>query len=141
MVNKTNNSQLVKAAKKHFSIQGIKLTNRLAVELGVGPVKKSRNFNLGSDPLSMLVFCRANRWGQGKKKGIPSKMTGINACMYLFLLAGPGYRKVMFMLRDYDEDKNRTIAEYYIDTYMHLIPEDVEIWEYDPETEVSIKLK
>ena len=51
--------------------------------------------------------------------------------MYYFLVAPPGFRKILFVLRDMSEWRQETLAEYYIRTYRHLIPEDVEIWEFD----------
>ncbi|CAM4138195.1 hypothetical protein AEBE7430_19265 [Aeromonas bestiarum] len=51
--------------------------------------------------------------------------------MYYFLAAPSDYRKIMFVLRDYSEKRKETLAEYYIRTYRHLIPEGVELWEYD----------
>jgi len=43
----------------------------------------------------------------------------------------PNYRKIMFVLYDYSEKRNETLAEYYLRTNYHLIPQDVEFWEYD----------
>ena len=51
--------------------------------------------------------------------------------MYYFLVAPPGFRKILFVLRDMSERRQETLAEYYIRTYRHLIPGDVEIWEFD----------
>ena len=56
--------------------------------------------------------------------------------MYYFLASPTGYRKIMFVLRDYNEKRNETLAEYYVRTYKHLIPENVELWEFD-ELEMS----
>jgi hypothetical protein len=51
--------------------------------------------------------------------------------MYYFSLAPKDYRKVFFILKDYSIKRNETLGEYYIRTYKHLIPDDVEIMEYD----------
>jgi hypothetical protein len=51
--------------------------------------------------------------------------------MYYFTVAPKGYRKILFVLRDYSEERGETLAEYYIRRYSHLIPNDVEICEYD----------
>ncbi len=42
-----------------------------------------------------------------------------------------GTRKIFFILKDYSKKRNETLGEYYIRTYGHLIPSDVEIMEYD----------
>lgn len=53
-------------------------------------------------------------------------------------MAPENYRKILFVLRDYSEKKGETLAEYYIRTHDHLIPDDVEIWEYDEDTGEAI---
>jgi hypothetical protein len=35
---------------------------------------------------------------------------------------------------------SETLAEYYIRTYSHLIPNDVELWEYDESTMAAVRL-
>lgn len=54
--------------------------------------------------------------------------------MYYFAVAPLGFRKVFFVLRDHSESRGLTLAEHYVSRYLHLIPEDVEIWEFDEET-------
>jgi len=51
--------------------------------------------------------------------------------MYYFLISPKNYKKIFFILRDFSEKRKITLAEYYIKTYKHLIPEDIEFWEYD----------
>ena len=51
--------------------------------------------------------------------------------MYFFHIAPPEYRKILFVLRDYSAKKRGTLAQYYVRNYSHLIPDDVEIWEFD----------
>ena len=51
--------------------------------------------------------------------------------MYYFLLAPGRFRKVLFVLRDFSKRRGETLAEYYVRNYAHLIPEGVEIWEYE----------
>jgi hypothetical protein len=36
----------------------------------------------------------------------------------------------MFALYDYSEKRKETLAQYYLRTYKHLVPKDVEFWEY-----------
>lgn len=52
--------------------------------------------------------------------------------MYYFLLGPRGFRKVLFVLRDFNKRRGESLAEYYVRNYSHLIPDDVEILEYDP---------
>ena len=60
-----------------------------------------------------------------------AKLTVWNEAMYYFLVAPEGYRKILLVLRDVSEKRRETLADYYVRTYGHLVPEDVEIWEVD----------
>ncbi len=46
----------------------------------------------------------------------------------------------MFVLRDYSEKRKETLAEYYLRTHRHLVPNDVEFREYDEKKANAIKL-
>ena len=62
-------------------------------------------------------------------------------CVDFNVFASPGssLRKIFFILKDYNEKRKETLGQYYLRTYTHLIPADVEILEYDERTsEVSI---
>ena len=48
-----------------------------------------------------------------------------------FHLAPKNFRKIMFVLRDYDNKRGETLAQHYIRRYGHIIPDDVEILEFD----------
>jgi len=51
--------------------------------------------------------------------------------MYYFAVAPHRYRKIFFVLRDIRTKTGESLAEYYVRTYRHLVPPDVEVWEYD----------
>lgn len=51
--------------------------------------------------------------------------------MYYFSLAPAKYRKVLFVLWDYSDKKGETLAQYYVRNHGHLIPDVVEVMEYD----------
>lgn len=46
----------------------------------------------------------------------------------------------MFVARDYSQKRKETLAEYYIRTYRHLIPQGVEFWEYDEAKMSAVQL-
>lgn len=109
--------------------EGVSLQKQFALEVGLS-TKKGRKFNLGSANPPLLVVCKSYTWT--KTGNAPSaKLTALNLAMYYFLLAPPEYRKVLFMLRDLTEGKGESLAEYYVRHHRNLIPDDVEIWEYD----------
>jgi len=72
---------------------------------------------------------------------VPSaKMTVWNEAMYYFLAAPEGYRKIMFVLKDYFSKHRETLPEYHYRTFENLVPVDVEVWEFDEKTKVGICL-
>ena len=129
----TSNSQVGRefevAAQDYFRQKGILLQRGHSVQIGVSS-KKDRHFDLGSDDPPVLVECKSHTWT--RSGNVPSaKMTLWNEAMYLFVLAPMRFRKVLFVLRDFNEGRSESLAEYYVRNYSHLIPGDVEIWEYD----------
>ena len=122
-----------------FSQQGLKIRKECKLLIGIGDVKKEHSFDLGSESNKILIECKSHRWTSGNN--VPSaKMTVWNEAMYYFTIAPNGYRKVFFVLRDYSQKRQETLAEYYIRTHAHLIPKDVEIWEYDENKKSATKL-
>ena len=121
-------------AKAYFQLQGIDLKADFSVPVGAGSDTKYRKFDLGSDNPPVLVECKSHRWTSGGN--IPSaKITVWNEAMYYFYLAPQSFRKVLFVLRDYSRKRGESLAEYYARNYGHLIPDSVEIQEFDESTE------
>ncbi len=109
---------------------GLQLKQNFPIEVGVSRIKKIHSFDLGSDNPPVLVECKSHRWTRGSN--VPSaKMTVWNEVMYYFSCAPSRYRKILFVLRDSRVTSGETLSEYYIRTYSHLIPDDVEIWEFN----------
>ena len=119
-------------ASEYFTrTEGLKLTPFYCLDVGVGSVKSPHRFDLGND--FTLVECKSFRWTE--TGGIPqAKIKSLNEAMYYFHLAPSSYRKVLFMLKATRPQKPETLAEYYVRTKRHLIPDDVLILEYDPAT-------
>jgi hypothetical protein len=119
-----------KAAKEFFSIKKqIALEQNIAVNVGINGTKLHK-FDLGNLNEKILVECKSHTWTEGGN--IPSaKITTWDQAMYLFYATPPIYRKIFFVLKDYSTERAETLAEYYIRTKSHLIPKDVEIWEFD----------
>ena len=126
-------------ALKWFRQQDIQLRKDYSVPVGVPGKKKDHKFDLGSGCPPVLVECKSHKWTAGGN--VPSaKMTVWNEAMLYFSLAPDGYRKILFVLKDYSDSKGQTLAQYYIKTYWHLIPKDVDIIEYDESTETAKSL-
>ncbi|OXS74017.1 hypothetical protein B1B04_10410 [Lysinibacillus sp. KCTC 33748] len=120
-------------ALNYFKKNNIHLIKDASLPIGINEVKKNHRFDLGTSPNvdnKVIVECKSHRWTSGDN--VPSaKLTVWNEAMYYFYLAPNGYRKIFFILRDFSVKRNETLGEYYVRTYKHLIPEDVEIMEYD----------
>ena len=122
-------SKFETAAQEWFLNEGVRLKRNYGVEIGLSK-RKRRKFDLGSGEPPVLVECKSHKWTGGGN--VPSaKITVWNESMYYFLLAPKGFRKVLFVLRDFSEQRGESLAEYYVRNYSHLIPDDVEILEYD----------
>lgn len=128
------------AAQKFFVSEGLDLELNIKVPIGIGDIKKDHAFDLGCLNQKLLVECKSHKWTAPNDNVPSAKLTVWNEAMYYFLATPPGYRKIMFVLRDYSEKRSETLAEYYIRTYSHLIPEDVELWEYDELTMSAMQL-
>jgi hypothetical protein len=118
-------------AKQFFAGQGIHLERGLSVDVGVSVQKKPHKFDLGSEKPPVLVECKAHTWTEGGNS--PSaKMSVWNEAMYYFVTAPSHFRKILFVLKS--TRKGETLADYYIRRFKHLIPEGVELWEFDATT-------
>jgi hypothetical protein len=115
-------------ARAFFLLQGINLIPNFKVEVGVSRLKKQHRFDLGSEQPLVLVECKSHTGTLGGN--MPSaKMTVWNEAMYYFHVAPKDFRKIMFVLKHSRRDVS--LASYYLKTHGHLVPDDVEIWEYD----------
>ena len=128
-------------AERALTENDVIVTSGYSIEIGIKEHKKSHNFDFGSTEPPILVECKSHRWTSGGN--VPSaKITAWNEAMYYFACASESYRKILFVLRDFREKNNETLAEYYVRTHKHLIPSNVEIWEYDEELdEITIVFK
>lgn len=120
-------------ARATLTQHGLNVTPKMRLLIGVGDKKKEHAFDLGTASQKVIVECKSHKWTSGGN--IPSaKMTVWNEAMYYFAIAPTEYRKILFVLKDFNAKKEITLAEYYIKTYEHFIPEGVEIWEYDQDS-------
>lgn len=127
-------------ARAFFTGQGIALQPRHRVQIGVGALKKPHEFDLGCDEQKIVVECKSHRWTA--TANIPSaKLTVWNEAMYYFSLAPRDYRKVMFVLRDVCGRRALSLATHYLKNHAHLIPDDVEFWEYDEQTGAAERIR
>jgi hypothetical protein len=114
-------------ALNYFKKKGIELSKPYTIKIGIKN-KKNHRFDLGNS--SLLVECKTMTWTESGN--MPSaKILNWSAAMYYFYLAPKKYKKIFFVERDYSEKYGVTLLEYYIDKYYHLIPQDVDLYDYD----------
>ncbi|MBI3168999.1 MAG: hypothetical protein HYZ22_11000 [Chloroflexi bacterium] len=127
------------AVQQFFDKQGLSLVLGIAVSIGINGAKL-HNFDLGSVSQKVLVECKAHRWTESGN--VPSaKLTVWNEAMFFFSVAPSDYRKILFVIKDFNQKKNETLAGYYLRINSHLIPSDVEIWEFDEANGAATRLK
>ena len=126
-------------AHRYFNdIMGIDLDVPYSVPIGLSS-KKDHEFDLGSRRRAVLVECKSHKWTTGQN--MPSaKISVWNEAMYYFFLAPNKYRKILFVLRDFSEKHGESLAEYYVRNHGYLIPDDVEVWEYDESQSLAVKV-
>lgn len=116
---------------------------RKGISINIGHlIKKPHRFDLGNvcDNNKIVIECKSHTWTSGNN--VPSaKLTVWNEAMYYFTLTPSEFRKVLVVKKDYSIKRSETLAQYYIRTYEHLIPDNVEIYEIAEETLDIIKLK
>ena len=127
------------AAQRFFESIGLSLARNAKIPVGIGAITKDHAFDLGSLSRKVIVECKSHRWTTSDN--VPSaKLTVWNEAMYYFVAAPRDYRKILFVLRDYSPKRDETLAEYYLRTHSHLMPSDVELWEYDEERRSAKRL-
>ena len=126
--------------KLYFERKGISLRKDVSLDIGINQHKKSHKFDLGNLTEKILIECKSHTWT--KSDYVPSaKITTWDQGMYYFLATPTGYRKIFMVLKDYSEKRDETLCEYYLRTKRHLIPNDVELWEFDEPNMKAIRRK
>ena len=118
-------------AQEYFRKNGTILQRGFVAPVGLSK-SKDRQFDLGSAEPPILIECKSHTWTTSGR--VPSaKISVWNETMYYFHAAPKEYRKILFVLRSFSEKRGETLAEYYVRTHEHLIPDGVEVLEYDGE--------
>jgi hypothetical protein len=127
--------------KKFFEVEGIPLTSNKKMRIGVdGREPHEHSFDLVNEEQKIIVECKSHTWTESDK--MPSaKLTIWDQAMYIFHVTPKGYRKIFVVQKDYSKKQKETLAQYYIRIKSHLIPTDVEIWEFDKTSEKGYRIE
>ncbi len=124
--------------KDWFEIRGIALERPFQFKLGCTlKSTKKHKFDLGNEDHNLIIECKAHKWTKSDK--MPSaKLSVWNEAMFYFHLAPKKYQKLFIVLHDKRKKTQKTLLEYYKENKSHLIPNDVEVYEFDPKTKIFI---
>jgi hypothetical protein len=99
-------------AQYFFAQRDLHLSPGIALEIGING-RKLHNFDLGDKQKKVVVECKAHTWTEGGNVS-SAKIAAWNQAMFFFYAAPLGYRKILFVLRDFSQRRNETLGEYYI---------------------------
>ena len=109
------------------------------IEIGLQD-KKEHAFDLVCRETKIVVECKSHTWTEGQN--VPSaKITTWIKEMYYFHLLSSDFRKIFFFKKDVSEKRRESLGEYFIRNNKHLIPADVEFWEYDEDKNTAYILE
>lgn len=99
--------------------------------LVIGHIRqKSHRFDMGSAKGRTIVECKSHTWTAGGN--MPSaKLTVWDQAMLYFYLAPRGWRKLFVVKHDIHPKSGQSLCAYYLRTHHHVIPDEVEFWEFD----------
>lgn len=144
MTNFQKGSRFEDMAIEFFRLKHLILKKKQILCIGIGKRKKKHSFDLGNSKRKVIVECKSHEWTEGNH--VPSaKMTIWNEAMYYFSCCPKEYRKIFFVKKSChpirrNNGQKQSLAQYYLEKYGHMVPKDVEIWEYDYETSTASKI-
>lgn len=131
-----NGAALEHCAQRFFGeSEDIHLERPFSLEIGASNHKKSHRFDLGSDVHRVLVECKSHTWTISGNSPA-AKFSIWNEAMYFFTLAPSRYRKIMFVRKHVNPNAHslyrcKSLAEVYLQLHRNLIPDGVELWEFE----------
>ena len=119
----------VKARDFFRRTEGWNLRPDFAIDISISDRAHPHKFDLGSMDPFVLIECKRHTYTKPKGNWPSAKISVWNEAMLFFIAAPEQARKILFTLKDLHRKKS--LAQSYVDRYGHLIPSDVEIWEFD----------
>lgn len=116
---------------KFLEKKGFDLQYQKQIKIGIN-VKKKHAFDLGNEKI--IVECKSNTWTE--TGNVPSaKIKGWIEAMFYFYLAPEEYKKLFFVEMSFDQKRCKTLLEYFIEHYYHLIPRDIVLVDFYTEND------
>ena len=140
MSNREKGDAFARRVGPYLERKGYRVKPGYSVEIGLWNLrKKAHRFDYGSK--SLLVECKFCDWTAGGNN--PSaKISTLNESMIYFHAAPSSFRKMAFISKTGKKGirNPETFAEHYVRLYGHLVPDDVEVWEFDAKSLVAKQL-
>lgn len=125
---------------RYFGSTGLELEKDYPVFVGRGIRQKVHRFDLGCKFPPVLVSCKFHGWTSGGYS--PSaKLTLWNEAMYYFDIAPREFRKLFCVGKAIRPGSDLTLARHYLNKNWHLVPDDVEFWEFDVTTGQGARIR
>ena len=126
-----------KLIQDDFKKRGAVLNRPFKLNIGAGANKKPHKYDLGATDPPIIIECKSHSWT--KSGNVPSaKMSVWIEAMYYFKLAPRKFRKILNVRRSISN--KGSLTQYFIRRYKHLVPADVEIWEYNMNSGRNVKI-
>ncbi|NQV14579.1 hypothetical protein HQ531_03905 [bacterium] len=108
--------------------------------IGIGhSEKKLHIFDMGSKKEKVVVKCKSHTWTESGN--VPSeKLATWDQAMLYFNVSPLSYRKIFVVLKDIRPTTKESLLLYYLRLHSHLIPDDVEFWEWDTNLSTGKKM-
>ena len=95
----------------------------------IGEPRNEHKFDIASEDNSIVIECKRYTWTISGN--VPSaKIRSVNEAVLYFSFLDDSIDKYIVMYRSYNVKRKQTLAEYYYETYRHLIG-NVKVAEYD----------
>ena len=108
------------------------------VEISIGHPKKDHAFDLANGNKSIVIECKNYTWT--KAGNVPrAKISTINEAVLYFSFLDANVRKILCLKKSVHPKRQKTLAEYYVGTYGHLL-RDITVYEIDESTQEIKKL-
>ncbi len=105
------------------------LTPELPIYVGFKH-KKLHRFDLGSLAPEVLVECKNYAW-TATGNSPSAKLAHLNEAVLYFWATPNSFRKLLFLARSEHPSRPETLGAHWFRRYGHLLPPDLEVWEYD----------
>ena len=130
--NKPSGNDFSRSVGQYLNHNGFAVRREYEFEVGINSlVKKPHKFDWGNDIL--LVECKAYNWLRVRSHYPGGLFATANEAVLYFMAVPKSYRKMLFLWETERRSENdpETFAEYYVRLFQHLIPTDIEVYEFN----------